>query len=75
MALNEQQQRVLQHARDYLDEAPRWPSPATVDEWYQEARRTIAAFVAAFLAADVLPGEYVEQPPPDAGDSDPGGAS
>ena len=30
---------------------------------------------AVLQAKDMLPAEYVEQPPPDAGDSDPGGAS
>jgi len=30
---------------------------------------------AALDAKDLIPGVYVEQPPPDAGDSDPGGAS
>jgi hypothetical protein len=34
------------------------------------------ALIRAFLAAkDMLPADYPEQPPPDAGDSDPGGAS
>jgi len=69
MALNEQQQRVLQHARDVTAEAPRWPSPATVDQWYQTVRRALDDVTAAF------PAEYVEQPPPDAGDSDPGNPS
>jgi len=64
MALNEQQQRALEHARDFTAKAPRWPSPATVDEWYQAARRAVAGVATAF------PPGYVEQPPPDAGDSD-----
>ena len=69
MALNEQQQRALQHAREVLTEAPPADHVTLMVEWYREVRRALNEIVIAF------PAEYVEQPPPDAGDSDPGGAS
>jgi hypothetical protein len=48
MALTEDQQRALEHACDVIAEAPRWPSPATVDEWYQTVRRALDDVDAAF---------------------------
>ena len=71
MNLTEQQQRALEHARDVLAQESefRQINYRQSEVWRQELRMALRDVVAAF------PADYPEQPPPDAGDSDPGGAS